>query len=49
MIDTANKNGILLYVDFHKRFDPGHMTLKKHIKEGKLGNILYGEECFIYI
>ncbi|MEF3312992.1 Gfo/Idh/MocA family oxidoreductase [Paenibacillus sp. GYB004] len=42
MIQAARQNNIMLYVDFHKRFDPGHMQLKNDIKQGKLGHIQYG-------
>lgn len=43
MIDAAARAGILLYVDYHKRFDPAHRTLKKDIANGRLGQILYGD------
>jgi predicted dehydrogenase len=42
MVQAAKENNVLLFVDFHKRFDPGHINLKKHIKEGKLGKVQYG-------
>lgn len=42
MVETAKKNELMLYVDFHKRFDPGHIQLKEDIKDGKLGKIQYG-------
>lgn len=42
MIETCRKNNVLLQVDFHKRFDPFHITVKKDIEEGKIGKILYG-------
>jgi len=45
MIDAAKSNNVMLYVDFHKRFDPGHIQLKSAIKEGKLGEIEYGYVC----
>jgi predicted dehydrogenase len=32
----------MLYVDFHKRFDPAHMQLKNDIRNGRLGKIQYG-------
>lgn len=43
MIEAAKRNDVMLYVDFHKRFDPAHMGLKNSIAEGKLGEILYGD------
>ncbi|TNJ61600.1 Gfo/Idh/MocA family oxidoreductase [Paenibacillus hemerocallicola] len=42
MIRAARENNIMLFVDFHKRFDPAHMQLKNDIKNGKLGKIQYG-------
>ena len=39
---AAKENNVLLYVDFHKRFDPGHIHLKQDIKSGRLGKIQYG-------
>ena len=45
MVKAARENNVMLYVDFHKRFDPGHIQLKKAIEEGKLGEIEYGYVC----
>lgn len=45
MIKAANDNDVMLYVDFHKRFDPGHIQLRNAIKAGKLGEIEYGYAC----
>lgn len=42
MIDAAKANNVLLYVDFHKRFDPGHIQLKADIKSGRVGKVQYG-------
>jgi predicted dehydrogenase len=42
MIEAAEKNQVMLYVDFHKRFDPGHIHLKQAVEAGKLGEIQYG-------
>lgn len=42
MVQAARENNVMLYVDFHKRFDPGHIQLKRDIKSGKLGKIQYG-------
>jgi predicted dehydrogenase len=43
MIAAADRAGVLLYIDYHKRFDPAHRTLRKDIAQGKLGQILYGD------
>lgn len=45
MIDACRENGVMLYVDFHKRIDPAHMRLKQDIAMGKLGKIQYGYVC----
>ncbi|MBO3803929.1 MAG: Gfo/Idh/MocA family oxidoreductase [Candidatus Brockarchaeota archaeon] len=42
MIDAAKRNGVLLQVDFHKRFDPDFIELKRAIISNKLGRIEYG-------
>lgn len=42
IVDAANRNNVLLFVDFHKRFDPSLILLKNKIRDGKLGEILYG-------
>ena len=42
MVRAAKENNILLFVDFHKRFDPAHIILKKQIQQGKLGKVQYG-------
>lgn len=42
MVEEARKNNVMLFVDFHKRFDPGHIKLREDIKKGKLGKIQYG-------
>ncbi len=42
MIEICKKNNVLLQVDFHKRFDPFHQTIKKDIEQGKIGKIEYG-------
>lgn len=43
MVDAAAHAGVMLFVDFHKRYDPAHRVLKKDIEQGKLGEILYGD------
>ena len=45
IVDAVKKNDILMFVDFHKRYDPGHIMLKNRIKAGKLGRIQYGYVC----
>ncbi|MDR1931759.1 MAG: Gfo/Idh/MocA family oxidoreductase [Spirochaetales bacterium] len=45
MIAAAEENKVMLYVDFHKRFDPGHIQLKQAVQSGKLGEIQYGYIC----
>ncbi len=45
MIEAAKENRVMLYVDFHKRFDPAHIQLRNAIKSGKLGEIEYGYVC----
>ncbi len=42
MAETADKLGLMLQVDFHKRFDPYHLDLKLRIRDGELGNLQYG-------
>lgn len=45
MIEAAKNAGKLLMVDFHKRYDPDHQNIEARIREGSLGNILYGSVC----
>lgn len=45
MIQAAKDNHVMLYVDFHKRFDPAHIQLRNAIRSGKLGEIEYGYVC----
>ncbi len=45
MIDACKANGVMLYVDFHKRFDPAHIRLKQEIAQNRLGKIQYGYAC----
>ncbi len=42
MIDAAEKAGILLMVDFHKRYDEYHIAMKQKLEAGDLGKIQYG-------
>ena len=45
IIAAAEKNNVMLYVDYHKRFDPGHINLRQAVRSGKLGEIQYGYVC----
>ena len=45
MIAAAEENNVMLYVDFHKRFDPAHIQLRQAVQSGKLGDIQYGYVC----
>ncbi len=42
MIAKAEEKGVLLEVDFHKRFDPYHIELRESYLEGKFGDVEYG-------
>jgi len=42
MIDAARSAGLMLEVDFHKRYDPYHVRLCELAREGKFGEIEYG-------
>jgi predicted dehydrogenase len=42
IIDAAKAKGLLLEVDFHKRYDPYHLELRRLAREGKLGEVEYG-------
>lgn len=42
MVQEAEKRGCLLQVDFHKRFDPYHIELKREVDSGKIGEVEYG-------
>ncbi len=42
MIAAARRNRLLLFVDFHKRYDPVHQKARDLILQGKLGTIQYG-------
>ncbi len=42
MVGAARKAGVLLQVDFHKRFDPDHQAIERRVRAGDLGEILYG-------
>ena len=42
MIEVAERNNVLLQVDFHKRFDEYHVAMKQKIDAGDLGEIEHG-------
>jgi len=42
MTEAADKAGVLLQVDFHKRYDEYHIAMKQKIDAGDLGKIQYG-------
>ena len=42
IVGAAEDNGVLLYVDFHKRFDPGFVLARKQYMDGVYGELLYG-------
>jgi len=42
MIDACQAAGVLLMVDFHKRYDEYHLAMKQKIQAGDLGEIEYG-------
>lgn len=42
MVRAAREAGVLLQVDFHKRYDPDHQTIERRVRGGDLGEILYG-------
>lgn len=42
VIRAAANAGVLLQVDFHKRYDPDHRAVEARVKAGDLGDILYG-------
>jgi len=46
MIQAAKQNNVLLQVDFHKRYDPDHIAVEAGVREGKMGDILYGH-CYM--
>lgn len=41
LVRKAELAGTLLYVDFHKRFDPAHMRLREEIATGRFGRLHY--------
>jgi len=42
ILEAAAAQGVLLQVDFHKRFDPEHRAVERAVRQGRLGRILYG-------
>ncbi len=42
IMDAARRKGVLLQVDFHKRYDPEHRAVERAIRQGRMGQVLYG-------
>jgi predicted dehydrogenase len=42
MVRAARAAGVLLQVDFHKRYDPDHQAIERRVRAGDLGDVLYG-------
>jgi predicted dehydrogenase len=42
MVRATRTAGVLLQVDFHKRYDPDHQAIERRVRSGDLGAILYG-------
>lgn len=42
IVRAAKDAGVLLQVDFHKRYDPDHQAVERRVREGELGDVLYG-------
>jgi len=42
MLSLAEERGLLLQVDFHKRYDPFHAEIKQLFQDRALGDVLYG-------
>jgi predicted dehydrogenase len=42
MVEAADRAGVLLQVDFHKRYDPEHRSVERAIRQGRMGAPLYG-------
>jgi len=42
MVRAAKDAGVLLQVDFHKRYDPDHQAIERRVRSGDLGDVLYG-------
>ena len=42
IVQAAKDAGVLLQVDFHKRYDPDHQAIERRVRSGDLGDILYG-------
>lgn len=41
MVDLAEKRGLLLQVDFHKRYDPYNLDARRSVQAGKIGEPYY--------
>lgn len=41
IVKTADRKGLFVGVDFHKRFDPASILLREQFRSGKAGDLLY--------
>jgi len=41
MVDLAEEKGLLLQVDFHKRYDPYNIDVMRKVRDGKIGEPYY--------
>ncbi len=41
MVDLAERKGLLLQVDYHKRYDPYNIDLRQKVRAGKIGKPYY--------
>lgn len=41
MVDLAEEKGLLLQVDFHKRYDPYNIDVMNKVRDGKIGDLHY--------
>ena len=42
IVEMAERTGLLVQVDFHKRYDPDHRKIAERVRQGDLGEVLYG-------
>jgi len=42
IIEACREKNVLLQVDFHKRYDPFHLSVRQDVMEGRIGRIGYG-------
>ncbi len=41
MVNIAEKNSLILQVDFHKRYDPNNIDARRRVQAGAIGNLQY--------